>query len=318
MSKLLSIVVPCYNEEEVLPLFCEKVGEVTDALKKDKDIDTEYIFVDDGSKDHTLDLMRQYHLKGEQYHYISFSRNFGKEAGLYAGLQTAKGDLVCVMDADLQDPPTLLPEMIDAVLSGEYDCCATRRVTRTGESKVRSFFARLFYKIVNRGSDAVIVDGARDFRLMTRQMTNAVLSMSEYNRFSKGIFSWVGFKTKWIGYENVERAAGTTSWSFRKLFQYAIDGLVGYTTKPLEIAAWFGFFFSFISVIGIIVIIIKKLAFGDPVAGWASTVVIILFCSGIQLLSTGIIGEYLAKTYLEVKKRPVYIVKEKDETVEKK
>lgn len=318
MSKLLSIVVPCFNEEEVLPLFCEKVGEVTDSLKKDKDIDTEYIFVDDGSSDQTLSLMRQYHLKDAKYHYISFSRNFGKEAGLYAGLQEAKGDLVVVMDADLQDPPTLLPEMIDTVLSGEYDCCATRRATRTGESKVRSFFARLFYKLVNHGSDAEIVDGARDFRLMSRKMTDAVLSMSEYNRFSKGIFSWVGFKTKWIAYENVERAAGTTSWSFRKLFHYAIDGLVGYTTRPLELAAWFGFLFSFISVIGIIVIIVKKLAFGDPVAGWASTVVIILFCSGIQLLCTGIIGEYMAKTYLEVKKRPIYIVKEKDEEIEKK
>ena len=318
MSKLLSIVVPCYNEEEVLPLFCEKVGEITASLKKDKDIDTEYIFVDDGSSDHTLDLMRQYHLKDGRIHYISFSRNFGKEAGLYAGLKEAKGDFVVVMDADLQDPPTLLPEMIDTVESGSYDCCATRRVTRTGESKVRSFFARLFYKLVNHGSDTEIVDGARDFRLMTRKMTDAVLSMSEYNRFSKGIFSWVGFNTKWIDYENVERAAGTTSWSFRKLFHYAIDGLIGYTTRPLELAAWFGFLFSFISVIGIIVIIVKKLAFGDPVAWWASTVVIILFCSGIQLLSTGIIGEYLAKTYLEVKKRPIYIVKEKDEEPEKK
>jgi glycosyltransferase involved in cell wall biosynthesis len=318
MNKLLSIVVPCYNEEEVLPLFCEKVGEVEASLKKDKNVDTEYIFVDDGSKDHTLDLMRQYHLKDAKYHYISFSRNFGKEAGLYAGLKEAKGDFVCVMDADLQDPPTLLPEMIDAVESKEYDCCATRRVTRTGESKVRSFFARMFYRIVNRESDTVIVDGARDFRVMSRKMTDAVLSMSEYNRFSKGIFSWVGFNTKWIDYENIERAAGTTSWSFNKLFKYAIDGLVGYTTKPLEIAAWFGFIFSFISVIGIIVIIIKKLAFGDPVAGWASTVVIILFCSGIQLLSTGIIGEYLAKTYLEVKNRPIYIVKEQDEEPEKK
>lgn len=318
MSKLLSIIVPCYNEEEVLPLFCKRVGEVTAQLKKDKDIDTEYIFVDDGSKDHTLDLMRQYHLKDESIHYISFSRNFGKEAGLYAGLQEAKGDYVSVMDADLQDPPTLLPEMITAIESGEYDCCATRRVSRTGESKVRSFFARLFYKLVNHESDTEIVDGARDFRVMSRQMTDAVLSMCEYNRFSKGIFSWVGFETKWIDYENVERAAGTTSWSFRKLTHYAIDGLVGYTTKPLEIAAWFGFFFFFISIIGILVIIIKKLAFGDPVAGWASTVVIILFCSGIQLLCTGIIGEYLAKTYLEVKNRPIYIVKESDKEIEKK
>jgi glycosyltransferase involved in cell wall biosynthesis len=318
MSRLLSIIVPCFNEEEVLPLFCEKVGEVTASLKKDKDIETEYIFVDDGSKDHTLDLMRQYHLKDPRIHYISFSRNFGKEAGLYAGLQEAKGDYVCVMDADLQDPPSLLPEMIDTVEKGDYDCCATRRVTRTGESKVRSFFARLFYKLVNHGSDTEIVDGARDFRLMSRKMTDAVLSMCEYNRFSKGIFSWVGFQTKWIDYENIERAAGTTSWSFRKLCHYAIDGLVGYTTKPLEFAAWFGFFFFGISIIGILVIIIKKLAFGDPVAGWASTVVIILFCSGIQLLCTGIIGEYLAKTYLEVKNRPIYIVKEKDEDAEKK
>ena len=312
MEKLLSIVVPCYNEEEVLPIFCKEVEKVLKQLQQEFSLSYEMIFVDDGSKDHTLYLLRQYHIKDKRIHYLSFSRNFGKEAGLYAGLKETKGDYVCVMDADLQDPPTLLKEMLLSLENEDYDCCATRRVTRSGEPKVRSFFARMFYKIVNHDADTEIVDGARDFRLMKRQMVDAVLSLSEYNRFSKGIFSWVGFKTKWIAYENVERAAGKTSWSFKNLFAYAIDGIVGYTTKPLEYAAWIGVFFFFASIVGIITIVVKKLCFGDPVAGWPSLVVIILFCSGIQLFCTGIIGEYLAKTYLEVKNRPIFIIKEKD------
>ncbi len=311
---MLSIVVPCFNEEEVLPYYRKEIEKTLSALK----IDYEIIFVDDGSKDGTLALLRQYALSDSRLKYISFSRNFGKEAGLYAGLKRAEGDLVCVMDCDLQDPPSLLKEMIETVESGEYDCCATRRITRKGEPPVRSFFARMFYRLVNHGSDTQIMDGARDYRVMNRKMCDAVLSMSEYNRFSKGIFSWVGFNTKWIQYENVERKAGRTSWSFRSLFYYAIDGLVGYTTRPLEIAAWFGIFFFVLSIIGIIFIIVRKLLFGDPVAGWPSLVVIILFCSGIQLLCTGIIGEYLAKTYLEVKKRPVYIEKESEEDLLRK
>lgn len=311
---LLSLIVPCYNEEPVLQMFKTETDKTVRVLKEKYGIDTEYLFIDDGSRDHTLDIMRKFHEEDPSAHYISFSRNFGKEAGLYAGLQHAKGDYVAVMDADLQDPPALLPQMLEAVMSGEYDCAATRRTTRKGEPPVRSWFARRFYRIINRNADTPIMDGARDFRLMTRQMTDAVLSMSEYNRFSKGIFSWVGFRTKWIPYENVERAAGKTKWNFWSLTRYAIEGIVGYTTAPLEYAAFAGVAFCILSVIGIIFIIVRKLIFGDPVAGWPSLVVIILFCSGIQLFCTGIIGEYLAKTYLEVKRRPVYIIAETDQT----
>jgi glycosyltransferase involved in cell wall biosynthesis len=315
---LISLIVPCYNEEQVLPLFKKETDKTVKVLKEKYHLDTEYVFVNDGSSDKTLSIFRQFRENDKSVRYISFSRNFGKESGLYAGLQNAKGDYVAVMDADLQDPPTMLPEMLDAVMSGEYDCAAARRATREGEPKVRSWFAKKFYKIINRSSDTEIVDGARDFRVMNRQMVNAVLELAEYNRFSKGIFSWVGFRTKWFSYKNVERAAGQTKWHFWSLFQYAIDGMVGYTTKPLEYAAWVGFLFCFLSTIGIIFIIIRRLCFGDPVAGWASTVVIILFCSGIQLLCTGIIGVYLSKTYLEVKRRPIYIVQETEETYENK
>lgn len=311
---LLSLIVPCYNEEPVLQMFKTETDKTVKLLKEKYAIETEYLFIDDGSRDRTLAIMRKFHAEDPSVHYISFSRNFGKEAGLYAGLQHAKGDYVAVMDADLQDPPTLLPQMLEAVMSGEYDCAATRRTTRKGEPPVRSWFAHRFYHIVNRNADTPIMDGARDFRLMTRQMTNAVLSMSEYNRFSKGIFSWVGFRTKWIPYENIERAAGKTKWNFWSLTRYAIEGIVGYTTAPLEYAAFIGIAFFVLSVIGIIFIIIRKLIFGDPVAGWPSLVVIILFCSGIQLFCTGIIGEYLAKTYLEVKNRPIYIIAETDQT----
>ncbi len=315
---LISLIVPCYCEEEVLPLFKKETDKVTEILKEKYDADTEYVFINDGSGDHTLDIMRKFHEEDKRVHYISFSRNFGKEAGLYAGLQHAKGDYVAVMDADLQDPPSLLPEMLEYLLSGDYDCAATRRTTRKGEPPVRSWFAHRFYHLINSESKTQIVDGARDFRLMTRQMTDAVLSMSEYNRFSKGIFSWVGFRTKWIDYENVNRAAGTTKWNFFSLTRYAVEGLVGYTTKPLEYAAFIGILFFFLSIIGIIFIVVRKLLFGDPVSGWASTVVIIIFCAGIQLFCTGIIGEYLAKTYLEVKHRPVYIVQETDHSFDER
>lgn len=311
---LISFVVPCFNEEEVLPLFKKEADKVRELLKKEYQADVEYVFIDDGSQDKTLEILKDFHKVDSSVRYVSFSRNFGKEAGLYAGLQAAKGDLIATLDADLQDPPSLLPEMMKYIVSGEYDCVATRRSTRKGEPKIRSWFARRFYLIINRSSDTEIVDGARDFRLMTRQMVNAILKMSEYNRFSKGIFSWVGFKTKMISYENVKRAAGGTKWSFWSLFHYAVDGIVGYTVSPLTIAAWIGTILFFISIIMIVFVIVRKLAFGDPVQGWASTICILLFCSGIQLLGIGIIGEYLAKTYLEVKNRPIYIVRETEES----
>ncbi len=314
---LISLIVPCYNEEQVLPLFKEETDQVVLTLREKYQAEIEYIFIDDGSKDQTLSLLRDFAKNDASVRYLSFSRNFGKEAGLYAGLKNAKGDYVAVMDADLQDPPTLLPEMLEYLLSNEYDCAATRRSTRKGEPVVRSWFARKFYQLINRSADTEIVDGVRDFRLMSRQMVDAILSISEYNRFSKGIFSWVGFRTKWISYENVNRAAGQTKWNFFSLSRYAIEGIVGYTTAPLEYAAVLGVLFFLLSIVGIIFIVVRKLIFDDPVAGWASLVTIILFCSGIQLFCTGIIGEYLAKTYLEVKHRPIYIVKETEKEIQK-
>lgn len=311
---LIGFVVPCYNEEEVLPLFKKEADKVAEQLKTEYQADVEYVFIDDGSKDKTLEIIKKFHDEDNRVRFISFSRNFGKEVGLYAGLQATKEDLIVTMDADLQDPPSLLLEMMKDIVSGEYNCVATRRTTRDGEPYIRSFFARLFYKLINSSSDTLIMDGARDFRLMARQMVNSILEMGEYNRFSKGIFSWVGFKTKWVSYENKKRAVGKTKWNFWALYKYAIDGLVGYTVSPLMIAAWAGAGLFCISIIWIIFIVIRRLAFGDPVQGWASTVCILLFCSGIQLLGIDIIGEYLAKTYLEVKNRPIYIVKETDET----
>ncbi|MCR4949874.1 MAG: glycosyltransferase family 2 protein [Solobacterium sp.] len=306
----LDIIVPCHNEEEVLPLFYAECGKVLAEIRKEKDIESSFIFVDDGSKDNTLKLLKEFHEKDPFVRFISFSRNFGKEAAMYAGLQASEGDFVVIMDADLQDPPSFLPKMLDALLEEGYDCAAARRSDRKGEPAVRSWFASKFYKLINHSASTKIEEGARDFRMMTRQMKDAVLELSEYNRFSKGIFSWVGFHTKWLPYENVNRAAGKTKWSFKALSYYAIDGIVGFTVKPLEIAAWFGMIFFLLSIIGILFIIVRKLLFGDPVAGWPSLVCIVLFCSGIQLFCTGIIGEYLAKTYIEVKKRPLYIVRE--------
>lgn len=313
MSKI-SIVVPCYNEEEALPFFYEEINKVA---KEFKGVTFELLFVDDGSKDKTLEILRELSKQDKRVRYISFSRNFGKEAGLYAGLSNATGDYVAVMDADLQDPPTLLIEMYDLIVNEHYDCVATRRVTRKGEPPIRSFFARLFYKFINKISKTEFVDGARDFRLMTRQMVDAILAMSEYNRFSKGIFSWVGFKTKWLEYKNVERVAGSTKWSFWKLFLYSIEGIVAFSTVPLSIASIMGMLFCLIAFLMIIFIIVKTLLFGDPTSGWPSLVCIIFLVSGVQLFCLGIMGQYISKTYLETKKRPIYIAKETEKNHEK-
>ena len=311
----ISIIVPCYNEEEAMPIFYEEICKVAKKMKK---VDFEFIFVNDGSKDHTLDVARELHKKDERVRYVSFSRNFGKEAGMYAGLEAARGDYVAIMDVDLQDPPALIEEMYETLKNEDYDCVASRRVSRKGEPPIRSFFARCYYKLINKISKTEIVDGARDFRLMTRQMVDSILELKEYNRYSKGIFSWVGYKTKWLEYENVERVAGTTKWSFWKLFLYSLESIVAFSSVPLSIAAVMGILFCLIAFILIIVIIVKTLTVGDPVAGWPSMVCIIFFVSGIQLFCLGIIGQYLAKTYLEVKNRPIYLVKETEESECKK
>ena len=304
--KKISLVVPCYNEQEVIKMFYAEIQKI----KKDfNNVTFEIIFVNDGSKDKTLELMRELS-KNDDVRYVSFSRNFGKEAAMYAGLEASTGDYVAIMDADLQDPPALLKEMYEILESKEYDSVATRRVTRKGEPVIRSFFARLYYKIINKISKTEIVDGARDFRLMTKQMVNSVLSLKEYNRFSKGIFSWVGYRTKWLEYENVERAAGETKWSFWKLFLYSLESIVAFSTVPLSIASVMGILFCFVAFIIIIFIIVRTLMFGDPTSGWPSMVCIMFFIGGVQLLCLGIMGQYLSKTYLEVKKRPIYIVAE--------
>lgn len=310
MKQTVTLIVPCYNEEASLPIFYDAVCDVARQLP---DYELTLLLVNDGSKDGTLSLMRELAKKDERVHYLSFSRNFGKEAAMYAGFCSAKGDYVAVMDADMQDPPSLLPQMLEILESGEYDSVATRRVTREGEPPIRSFFARMFYRIINKISEADIVDGARDFRLMKREMVEAIVAMCEYNRFSKGIFGWIGFRTKWLPYKNVERVAGETKWNFWKLFKYSIDGIVNFSQAPLSIASYAGVGFTLIAFISMVFIIIRRLIFGDPVAGWASTVCIILFIGGIQLLCMGIIGQYLAKTYMEVKKRPHYIIAETNE-----
>ena len=298
-----------------MPIFYKEITKVADKMKKKADF--EFIFVNDGSKDKTLDVARELSDKDKRVRYVSFSRNFGKEAGMLAGLEASRGDYVAIMDVDLQDPPALVEEMYDTLKEGVYDCVATRRVSRDGEPPVRSFFAELYYKLINKISKTEIVNGARDFRLMTRQMVDSILELKEYNRFSKGIFSWVGYNTKWLEYKNVERVAGTTKWNFWKLFLYSLESIVAFSTVPLAIASILGILFCLIAFIMIIVIIIKTLTVGDPVAGWPSLVCIILLVSGIQLFCMGIIGQYLSKTYLEVKKRPVYIVKETEETKRK-
>lgn len=310
---LLSIVVPCYNEQEALPYFYKEICRVAEEMKSSHGADFEFIFVDDGSKDKTLSIARELHKQDERVRYISFSRNFGKEAGILAGLEASKGDYVAMMDADLQDPPALLPQMLDALLEEDYDCAATRRTNRKGEPPIRSFFARMFYKIINRLSDADIVDGARDYRLMRRRMVDAILALPEYNRFSKGIFGWVGFKTKWLEYVNVERVAGETKWSFWKLFLYSLEGIVAFTTAPLALASLIGIIFCVLAFVMILFIIVRTLLFGDPTSGWPSLVCIIFLCSGVQLFCMGVLGQYLAKTYMEVKHRPVYIVRETEQ-----
>lgn len=304
MNRKITLVVPCYNEEEVLPLFYEEFCKVSRELQK---FDMEVLLVDDGSKDKTLEIAKGLAKKDSRVKYLSFSRNFGKEAAIYAGLKNAEGDYVAIMDADLQDPPSLLPQMLHAVVDEGYDSAATRRVTRKGEPPIRSFFARRFYHLMNKISTTEIMDGARDYRLMTKQFKEAILQLSEYNRFSKGIFGWVGFKTKWIEFENVERQAGETKWSFWKLLLYSLEGIIGFSTVPLALVSVLGLIVCLIAFIFLIVILSKTLCFGDPVAGWPSMACIILLLGGIQLFCMGILGMYLSKTYLETKRRPIYI-----------
>ncbi len=307
--KIISVIVPCYNEEENIVDFYEELMK-TEAFFKEHEVDYEILYVNDGSSDGTVREVKKLHEKDERVHLINFSRNFGKEAAIYAGLQKAKGDFVVMLDCDLQDPPALLPKMYELIVNEGYDSVATRRVSRKGEPPIRSFFARRFYSIINKMSKTEIVDGARDFRLMTRQFVEAILSMEEYNRFSKGIFGWVGFETKWLEYENIERKKGETKWSFWKLFIYALDGITAFSTVPLAVASILGVLFCFLAVVLIIVTIVRKLMFGDPTSGWPSLVCIISLVSGVQLFCLGIVGQYLSKTYLEVKRRPMYIVKE--------
>lgn len=305
--KKVTLIVPCYNEAEALPLFQEQLNTVIHTLDSYR---FEILLINDGSTDDTLSVMKKICNADESYKYISFSRNFGKEAAMYAGFCNSDGDYTAVMDADMQDPPSLLPEMLACLETENYDSVATRRVSRKGEPAIRSFFARKFYRLINKISDADVVDGARDFRLLKKEMVDSIVAMCEYNRFSKGIFGWIGFKTKWIEYENVNRIAGETSWSFWGLLKYAIDGIINFSETPMSIASGLGIFLTIVSFIMIIFIIVRKAVFGDPVAGWPSLVCIILFISGLQFLCMGIMGKYMAKTYLEVKNRPHYIVAE--------
>ena len=309
--KLLSVIVPCYNEQDNIFDFYDELMK-NEEFFKGREVDIEVLFIDDGSKDETVSKVKELKAKDDRVRLISFSRNFGKEAAMYAGLKSSKGDYVVIMDCDLQDPPALLPDMFKAITEEGYDSVATRRVNRKGEPPIRSFFARKFYKIINKMTNTEIVDGARDYRLMTRGFVDAILSMEEYNRFSKGIFGWVGFKNKWLEFENIERKKGETKWSFWKLLAYAIDGILAFSTAPLSMASFLGVFFCIVAFLFIIIIMIRQITVGDPnnTVGWASTACIILFVSGVQLFCTGIVGQYLSKTYLEVKNRPLYIVKE--------
>lgn len=312
--KKISIIVPCYDEEQTLPIFCEEVSKVL----SDVDYEYEIILVNDGSRDRTFEVIKEMAEKYSAIKYISFSRNFGKESAMFAGFCNCTGDYVAVMDADMQDPPSLLPTMIKILEIEDYDSVATRRVTRKGEPVIRSWFARQFYKLINKISDADVVDGARDFRLMKKDMVDAIVAMNEYNRFSKGIFGWIGYKTYWLPYENVERVAGETKWSFWGLVKYAIDGLINFSQAPLSIASWFGMLMTFIAFIALGFVFIRRIVWGDPVAGWASTICVIVFLGGIQLMCLGIMGQYIAKTYIETKHRPHFIVKESNiETINK-
>lgn len=312
----ISVIVPCYNEQETLPIFVPALKEVAGQLSEAHGVSVEVLLVDDGSSDGTLAAMRSAKTHECPYflvRWLSFSRNFGKEAAMFAGLEHATGDYVAIMDADMQDPPHLLPQMYEMLTTEDIDCVATRRTTREGEPPIRSFFARLFYRLINKISNADIVDGARDYRLMSRQMVDAVLSMREYNRFSKGIFGWVGFRTKWLPYVNTQRVAGETKWNFFSLLLYSIDGIVAFSTVPLSIASVMGILFCLLALAGIVFIVIRTALFGDPVDGWPSLVCVIALLGGIQLLCLGILGQYLSKTYLETKRRPIYIVRETDE-----
>ena len=305
-TAMISLIVPCYNEEEALPIFYTEIKKVLGSMKTEYEL----IFVNDGSKDGTLAILKELAKQDDGVVYLSFSRNFGKEAAMYAGFCNAHGEYVAVMDADMQDPPALLPDMLSILQQGEYDSVATRRVTRKGEPPIRSWFARRFYALINRISDADIVDGARDFRLMKKEMADAIVAMGEYNRFSKGIFGWIGYRTYWMPYENVNRVAGETKWNFWKLFKYAIDGVINFSQAPLSFASWFGIFMTVVSFFAVLFIVIRRMVFGDPVEGWASTACIIVFVGGVQLFCMGIMGQYIAKTYMEVKKRPHYIIAE--------
>lgn len=306
MDKLISIIVPCYNEQEVLTVFYNELTETLNAM----DCAYELILINDGSDDGTLDIMRRLADQDNNIIFISFARNFGKEAAMYAGFCNASGDYVAVMDADMQDPPSLLPQMMQILTVNNYDSVAARRADRKGEPLIRSWFAKKFYQIINKISDAEIVDGARDFRLMKKEMADAIISMGEYNRFSKGIFGWIGFNTYWLAYDNVERVAGKTKWNFWKLFKYALDGIINFSHIPLDIASWSGIGMTLASVVILVLIIIRRLIFGDPVAGWASTICIIIFIGGVQLFCLGVMGQYIAKTYMETKHRPHYIISE--------
>ena len=308
--KKVSLIIPCFNEADGLPEFDKEINRMVSGLS---DYCFEIIYVDDGSTDNTLQTIRKFSKEQEAVKYISFSRNFGKEAAMYAGFCNATGDYVAVMDADLQDPPALLPDMLKILESGEYDSVATRRVSRKGEPVIRSFCARQFYKLINRISDADIVDGARDYRLMTRDMTDAIVAISERNRFSKGIYGWIGYRTYWYPYENVKRIAGETKWSFWKLLKYSIQGIVDFSDAPLAVASWFGISCTGLSFLALLFIVIRRLVFGDPVAGWASTVCIIVFIGGIQLFCLGVIGQYIGRTYTETKRRPHYIISDSSE-----
>ncbi len=316
----ISVVVPCWNEEEALPIYYREMSRVMETMIQNaekKTLDFELIFVDDGSLDGTIRIMKELNQKDARCRYLSFSRNFGKEAAIYAGLKAAEGNYVAVMDVDLQDPPALLPDMYHILREEDYDSVATKRSTRTGEPRIRSFLSERFYKFVNRISKTEIVNGARDYRLMNRKMVDAVLDMSEYNRFSKGIFGWVGFRTKWLEFENVERSAGETKWSLKKLFCYSLEGITGFSVAPLSLAAIVGVLFCGLSFLLIVLIIVRTLVWGDPVSGWPSLACIIFMVSGVQLLCTGIVGQYLSKTYLETKHRPIFILRDSSEDGER-
>lgn len=305
--KLISVVVPCYNEEETLQILYNELNKVTESMSE---YTFEYVFVNDGSKDKTVLLLKEMAKKDERVKYVSFSRNFGKEAALLAGLSNAKGELVATMDADMQDPPSLLPELVGYVESGEYDNAATRRVTRKGEPMIRSFFARCFYKMMRHMTDINIVDGARDYRVMNRAMVDSILSLQEYNRFSKGIFAWVGYETKWVEFENVERSAGETKWNFWKLLRYSVEGIVSFSNTPIHLASYMGLGLTGLSALALIFVFVRALIFGDEVAGWPSLICTITFLGGVQLFVMGVMGQYISKTYLEVKRRPHYIIKD--------